>query len=284
MIRAQNAPNGRKTMPRPDLRFALNHIIAPRLGPAEFFALARGLGIDAVEIRNDIDGNAILDGTSPSEIRRLAQDAGVRILTINALQLFDDWRGPRPAEAATLADYAQACGAEGLVLVPSNDGSRPDRLLPALEELRALLATRGLIGFVEPLGFATCSLRTKAEAAAAIEATGGGDVFRLVHDTFHHHLAGEQAVFPRLTGLVHISGVAAPDVAVADMRDSHRILVTAEDRIGNLGQIQALFEGGYIGPFSFEPFATEVQALDDPVPAIRASMDLVRDRLSVAVA
>ena len=35
---------------RPEPRFALNHIIAPGRGLADFFALAKGLGIDAVEI------------------------------------------------------------------------------------------------------------------------------------------------------------------------------------------------------------------------------------------
>ena len=47
-------------MPQPNPRFALNHIIAPRLGPEAFFALAGALGIGAVEIRNDIPGTAIL--------------------------------------------------------------------------------------------------------------------------------------------------------------------------------------------------------------------------------
>ena len=209
-------------MPQPALRFALNHIIAPRLGPEAFFALAGELGIEAVEIRNDLPGNAILDGTPAPRIRQLAAAAGVRILSINALQRFDDWRAPRPNEAVTLADYASCCGAEALVLVPTNDGSRPDRLRPALEGLRPILAARGLVGLIEPLGFETCSLRLKSEAVDAIEAIGGAGVFRLVHDTFHHHLAGEAALFPRQTGLVHISGVADHDLPVAMLRDAHR--------------------------------------------------------------
>ena len=136
----------------------------------------------------------------------------MRILSINALQRFDDWRAPRPTEAAALADYAQACGAEALVLVPSNDGApaRP----AAARRSRALRADprrrARLIGLVEPLGFETCSLRLKSEAVAAIDAVGGQGTFRLVHDTFHHHLAGEAALFPAQTGLVHISGVADP--------------------------------------------------------------------------
>lgn len=254
------------------IRFALNHMTSPRLDPEAFFALAAGLGIAAVEIRNDLAGNAILDGTPPARVRALAAAAGVRILSINALQRFDDWQGPRPDEAAALADYAQACGAEALVLVPCNDGSRPDRLAPALQALQPILGDRGLIGLVEPLGFETCSLRLKSEAVAAIDAVGGAAVFRLVHDTFHHRLAGESAIFPARTGLVHVSGVDDPDLDFADMRDAHRLLITADDRLGNVEQLRALLAGGYAGFVSFEPFAEEVQALADPAAAIRASM------------
>ena len=51
------------------IRFALNHMTAPSLAIDDFFALARSLGIDAVEIRNDLSGNAILDGTKPEPLR-----------------------------------------------------------------------------------------------------------------------------------------------------------------------------------------------------------------------
>jgi 2-keto-myo-inositol isomerase len=235
-------------------RYALNHAVAPRLGPEAFFALAAGLGIEAVEIRNDLDGNAILDGTPPDTIRRLAAAAGVRILSINALQRFDDWRGGRPTEAETLADYAQACGAAAVVLVPCNDGSDPGRLRPALEGLRPMLDSRGLTGLVEPLGFATASLRRKSDAVAAIDAIDGAATFRLLHDTFHHALAGEAQVFPDRTGLVHVSGVEA-DRPLSALVDADRGLVTGADRLGNVAQLGALHAGGYRGFVSFEPFA-----------------------------
>lgn len=257
------------------LRFALNHMAAPRLDPGAFFALAAELGMEAVEIRNDLAGNAILDGTPPARIRAMAQAAGIRIRSINALQRFDDWRTPRPGEAVALADYAQACGAEAIVLVPCNDGSRPDRLRPALEALQPILHSRELTGLVEPLGFETCSLRLKSEAVAAIAAVGGQGAFRLVHDTFHHRLAGESAIFPKETGLVHVSGVDDPGLGFADMRDAHRILVGPGDRLGNVAQLRALIAGGYKGFVSFEPFAEEVQALADPAAALRASMGIL---------
>ena len=36
------------------LRFALNHMAAPQLKLGDFFALTRKLGLDGVEIRNDL--------------------------------------------------------------------------------------------------------------------------------------------------------------------------------------------------------------------------------------
>lgn len=267
-----------------DLRFALNHVTTPRLEPEAFFALAAELGIGAVEIRNDLPGNAIVDGTPANRIRQAAEAAGVRILTINALQRFEDWRAARAIEAAELADYAQCCGASGLVLVPSNDGSPPERLLPALEGLRPILGTRGLTGLVEPLGFATCALRRKADAEAAIAAVEGQATFRLVHDTFHHHLSGESEIFPKRTGLVHVSGVGEAGLAAADMTDADRGLVGANDRLGTLRQVAALLDGGYAGFVSFEAFSPAVQALDDPREAIRSSMALLREGLGVPAA
>jgi 2-keto-myo-inositol isomerase len=109
-------------------------------------------------------------------------------------------------------------------------------------------------------------------------------VFRLVHDTFHHHLAGESAQFPQLTGMVHISGVTDPDLPRAELRDAHRGLVTAGDRLGSVGQIRALLAAGYFGVFSFEPFAAEVHVLEAPQADLRRSMEVIRDGLEAVAA
>lgn len=267
------------------VRFALNHMVAPRLPVGGLFAMARALGASEVEIRNDLTSNAILDGTPAQAIRAAAEAAGITIISINALQRFNEWTAAREKEAIELADYARDCGARALVLVPKNDGTgcgngeRQGNLRVALKALMPILSARGLTGLVEPLGFEICSLRSKAEAADAIRAVGGDSVFRLVHDTFHHHLAGEPQLFPEMTGLVHISGVDDPAVPVSAMRDPHRVLVGSGDRLDNVGQIRALLAGGFAGPLSFEPFAAEVHALGDPAGAINASMDYIRASL-----
>lgn len=274
----------------PGIRFALNHMAAPRLSLGDFLALAKKLGITEVEIRNDLTGNAILDGTSPAMVKAAAEATGINIISINALQRFNEWTTAREAEAIQLADYARDCGARALVLVPKNDGTgrangeRQGNLRVALKALAPLLQSRGLIGLVEPLGFEICSLRLKSEAAEAIKATSGQGVFRLVHDTFHHHLAGEVDIFPDMTGLIHVSGVSDRSVSVPDMRDSHRVLVDAADRLDNIGQIRAMKAAGYTGLLSFEPFATEVHALASAEPALRASIDFIRSGVARSAA
>ncbi|MCC7320527.1 MAG: TIM barrel protein [Rubellimicrobium sp.] len=260
------------------MRFALNHIIAPQMPLGEFFAMARDLGCSEVEIRNDLRGAPVDDGTPPATVRHAAESAGVVILAINALYPFNQWSADLSDRAARLADYAADCGAKALVMCPLNEGISVghSRVVAALESLAPILRERGLLGMVEPLGFARSSMRTKSEAIAAIEEAGAWDVYRLVHDTFHHHLGGEAECYPRRTGLVHVSGVSDPSVAVADLLDAHRGLVDADDRLNNIAQIRRLIAGGYAGPFSYEPFAAEVQALADPRAALRASMDHVR--------
>ena len=187
------------------LSFALNHMVAPSLRPEAFFALCQALGVGKAEIRNDLAGNAILDGTPAADIRTIAAGHQVSVISINALQRFNEWTPAREAEAVELADYAKAAGAAALVLVPVNDGSgqaegaRQENLRTALRALKPILSDRAILGLVEPLGFAISSLRSKREAIEGIEDVDGGGNFKLVHDTFHHHLAGEPDLFAART-------------------------------------------------------------------------------------
>ena len=273
------------------LRFALNRMVAPSLALPAFIQLTQGLGCDALELRNDLPGVELDDGTPATEVRALCQAAGLRILSINALYPFDVWSDERRAQALRLAAYARDCGAEGLVLCPLNDrgdprdaAQRARDLRTALSELAPILRDHGVLGFVEPLGFPESALRLKRQAVEAIRAIGGLDVFRLVHDTFHHHLAGETEFFAELTGLVHVSGVAAGEVPVEQLRDAHRVLVEAADRLGNVAQLERLLDDGYRGALSFEPFAASVHALPDVAPALAQSMRLLQERLSCSAA
>lgn len=266
--------------------FALNHMVAPTLPVVDLLALAGRLGLDAVELRNDLAGLPLADRSSPAIVRAEAEAAGLRILTINALQRFNDWTASRQAEAETLAEAAAAAGAGALVLCPVNEAGfapdpadQADRLVAALVGLAPILRHHGLKGFVEPLGFAECSLRSKRQAVIGIDAAGGADIFALVHDNFHHHVAGETEFFARHTGLVHISGVSDPSQTAATMRDRHRVLVDRHDRIDNLGQIAALCRAGYRGAFSFEPFAPELHRSHRIQAELADSIAFIREAL-----
>ncbi|MBV8522414.1 MAG: TIM barrel protein, partial [Acetobacteraceae bacterium] len=198
---------------------------------------------------------------------------------------FDLWDEERAAEAAALAAYARECGAKMLVLCPVNSwddrrdtATRQADLRRALGQLAPVLSRAQLIGLVEPLGFAESSLRFKRDAVKAIDEVGMSETFALVHDTFHHFLAGETELFPERTGLVHISGVEDRTVARAEIRDGHRVLIGQADMLDNVGQVRALLRGGYPGLFSFEPFAESVQRLGDIAPALKESMALLQRR------
>jgi 2-keto-myo-inositol isomerase len=265
-----------------DLGFALNHIAAPRLRFPQFLDLAQSLGVREVEIRNDLPGVEIADGTDPAKVRAEAEARGMTILSINALYPFDRWDAALAEKAKQLAGYAAACGAKALVLCPLNEvgdprsgAQRQDDLHAALRALQPILREHGLTGLVEPLGFPESALRLKRVAVDAIDAVGGAETFKLVHDTFHHYLASEREFFPDRTGLVHISGVEDADLPLDRIRDPHRVLIGSKDRLGNAAQIKALRAGGYRGPFSFEPFAPSVHELADPAAALRESMSFV---------
>lgn len=252
------------------LRYAINHVVAPRKSFADLVKLANALELDAVEIRNDLPGTAILDGTEAASLREQADAGGVQILSINALQRFNEWNIEREAEARALARYAQDCGAPMLVLCPVNhvsyrlaESERLRGLREALSGLAPILGDAGVTGLVEPLGFEESSLRLKSEAVEAVEELGLGDRFRIVHDTFHHYLSGEPHLLPDWTGLVHLSGVDDGSLAPGSLRDPHRGLIGPDDRLGNIAQICALLAGGYDGFFSFEPFAASVHTSQD---------------------
>nr|WP_027046521.1 MULTISPECIES: TIM barrel protein [Mesorhizobium]BAN09950.1 conserved hypothetical protein [Mesorhizobium loti NZP2037] len=261
-------------------RFALDHMATPGLDVRALFAFARDQGLTDVQIPR-LCSNAIARGMPTADVRSAAAEAGVGIISVNALQRFNEWTPGRKAEASKLADYAAACGAKTLMLVPVNDGTWPangerqGNLRVALKALKPILQSRGLIGLIEPLGFQTSSLRSKNEAAKAIAAIDGQSVFRLVHDTFHHTLAGETFFSCDLTGLVHVSSVNDPIHWIYP----DRVLVGSD----NGSQIRALLDGGYAGPFSFAPFVDAVHPLDDLAGALAASIDLVRHGLFAQV-
>ena len=263
---------------------ALNHMVAPGLGWSGFLQVASSLGCIGVEFRNDLPG-PLFDGTSPGKVRETFKDSGLRILALAEVKAFDDWSDRKRDEAVALIEIARDCGAEMVSLIARNDGRALDQtkrranLRVAIRELKPLLGESGLIGLIEPLGFESCALRDKGEIIEAIEVQSASEHFRIVHDTFHHWLAGGGPLFPEQCGIVHISGVVDPNLSPAEIRDEHRVLVDKRDRLGNIEQLSGLLAGGYRGPVSFEPFAAAIHALDDPLPALERSFRYVESSL-----
>jgi 2-keto-myo-inositol isomerase len=269
------------------VQFGLNHMVSPSLTPVELVDAARKLGAVAIELRNDVGDNSLKDVQTARRVGAKAADAGIQVLSVNALYPFNVWNDERARQTEALATLAAAAGATGLVMCPLNEGKMledtPEKaagLRAALTAIRPLLVDHGLKAFVEPLGFPVSSLRFKREALAAIDDIGGADVFSLVHDTFHHRGAGEKQIFAGRTGLVHISGLEDASIGFTDMLDGHRVLVGPKDRLGNVDQLRQLYADGYDGVVSFEPFAKEVHGLHDPIAAVRESMAYVRQALA----
>jgi len=270
-----------------NIRFAINRISASKLSFDAFAAMAQRLGVEAIEIRNDLAGVELADGTPARDIAAVVKAHHLTLRSINALQRFEQYDAAREAEARTLVRYAVESGSQALVLCPTNSrkdvrnaDQRHADLVHALRKLQPLLADNGLTGLVEALGFEECAVRRKSQAVRAIQEVGASTSFALVHDTFHHHLAGEAMFFPEMTGMVHISGIEDGSLATSGMRDEHRVLVGPADRLGNVAQLRTLLAAGYSGYASFEPFASGIVTAADIEPRLSTSMAY----LSAAVA
>ena len=262
------------------LPFALNHMTAPRLPWDAFLDLAVRLGCVGIEFRNDLPG-PLFGGADPAVVGAAIKARGLRFLALAEVKMFNDWSCAKEAEAEALMKIAVASGAEAISLIPRNDGVATDRAESfgvtevALRALLPMLQAHGLKAMVEPLGFAVCSLRYKDVLAEVIDAVGGRGTCFMVHDTFHHAVAGFGPIYPDLTGIVHVSGVTEA-LYLDDMRDPHRVLVGADDLLSNVEQIRALRAAGYAGPVSCEPFAPGIHALEAPQAALAASMEFIR--------
>ncbi len=268
--------------------FAVNHMSLANASYASLLAWASELGCIGVELRCDLAGS-LFDGMSAQDAGAAARQSGLRILALSEVCAFDDFSTTKRDEAEALIELAVGCGAEAISLIPRNDGlgcadgERQGNLLEALTGLQPLLEAHALVGLIEPLGFTSCSLRSKREAVDAIKSLDVSHCFKLVHDTFHHYLAGGD-VYPEHTAVVHVSGVTDTSVSNTDMRDSHRVLVDANDRLGNIKQLDALHAGGYRGAVSFEAFSTDVHQLAEPVIALRESISFIESNQVVKAA
>lgn len=105
-------------------QMALNRKIAQQRPLAKFFQLAEAAGIHQVELRNDMttsDGSeTVIDGMQVAEFQTLKQKYDMQILTINAIQQFNN-----PAKLSKnrdlltkLAELSAQIGNQAIIFVP----------------------------------------------------------------------------------------------------------------------------------------------------------------------
>lgn len=248
-------------------RFCLNRKIAPSLSIEAFFRLVNSLGLNKVELRNDLPSGRVTDDLSQQQVRELAERYHIEILTINAVYPFNCCTEQVRNLTESLLQEARAIGAKSLVLCPLNDGREvsASETLNALHQLSPQFAFYGVQGLVEPLGFPQSSLRSAAQAQALIR--DAQVPFKLLIDTFHHHLYPQaEAEFAQLDvaeiGLVHLSGVEDSRPR-ENLTDDQRIMLTTHDKLQTCEQIKQLEARGYQGVYAFEPFAPELTSWND---------------------
>ena len=268
------------------MSFALNRMVAPNLSLGAFLSLARAVGADAIEVRNDLNGFEFADGTPAGELRAHISDAGLKIASVNALQRFNDLTPEREAEAQRLIAYAGALGAPGLVLCPVVDADHgwsaselERKLRQSLKVLRPILMDHGVTGYVEPLGMRASTLRHQKPAVQAISDIDGWDAFALCHDTFQFFRSGDPQLHPSRIRLVHISGITRRDLLPDELTEPDRGFVTADDVCGNVDQLLQLRQAGFQGYVSVEPFDPAIHALKDARAPLQASLQYLRQAM-----
>ena len=140
------------------LSFALNlnHMTVPSLTMKNVGDLARSLGMGGIELRNDLE-QPLFDGQAPNTDMVDGLNV-IALAEVKAFNAFDDATFDRSVDLMYLA---VACGAKAIALIPqvggdavSDDGSRT-----AMAALAPELASRGLVGLIEPIGFHDSTLR-----------------------------------------------------------------------------------------------------------------------------
>jgi len=245
-------------------RFCINRKIAPALSLEAFFQLVQRLGLSKVELRNDMPGGKVTDGLSASQLRSLADKYHIEIETINALYPFNRPDDALLSKAEAMLQEAKAIGAKALVMCPLNEGIAiaPEKTLEALQILASRFAEYGIQGLVEPLGFPVSSLRSAVQTQKLIKQAGVP--FKLLLDTFHHHLyENAEQEFPQeievnQIGLVHLSGVEDTRPTAA-LTDEERIMLSDRDVLNSVAQVKRLEMLGYKGIYAFEPFSSELE-------------------------
>jgi 2-keto-myo-inositol isomerase len=265
------------------INISMNRTCLPHGDLSTFLTLAAAAGASAVEIRNDIEGQEFANGMPASELKSRLNDAGLKIASVNALQRFNDWSQEREVEAKKLIHYAAELGAPGVVLCPCHeprdnwdDATKNAKLRDGLRHLQPIFASSGIKGYVEPLGMFHSTMKQQAQAVAAVNDINGWDDFALCYDTFQYFRCGDQHLFLDRVALIHVSGIARPDLTPGELTEPDRGLVFANDRVQNVAQLKRALAAGYNGYVSIEPFNPETQRDPELLANLKMSIDYIK--------
>jgi len=171
-------------------RFCLNRMICPCLDIKGFFQLTVDLGLNKIELRNDLPGSRIIDNYSIEQINNFSKEYHIKILTINALQNFNLPTSftKNIEELKKLINISTAIGCTAIVLCPNNDINDKrnsqqifkDTII-ALKFFSPLFLDNGLLGYIEPLGFRGSSIRSLIIAMKAIQESDCSN-YKIVYD------------------------------------------------------------------------------------------------------
>ena len=272
--------------------FALNRMCLPHRPPAEFLALARKAGAPGIELRNDLAGLEIGDGSDLKRVREQVEGAGLTIVSVNCLADFNVLTPSKLDEAEALFKSAAALGAPAVVLCPTFEpiydwsaGEAQRNLRKALASLQPLLDKVGVKGLVEPLGMPHSTLNRQVHALEAVDGlTDGWESYGLLHDTFQFWRASDTEFFPDRISLVHVSGISNTHMARQDLREPDRGFVFVDDRSETVSQLNRLRAAGYRGWVSMEPFDPQVQQDPDIAGKLWASFGFLEAVCAPALA
>lgn len=250
--------------------------------------VAGAAGYQVVELRDTKIERYLAAGGTMAALRDLLSQAGIRVLSINALEdstlRVGDALEPVLTRTRTFCDWAQALDCPYIISVPSflppGGLLEPEvrgRTVAALRRMAAVAADYGVkVGF-EFLGFPTCSVNTLGAARRIVEEVGDPRV-GIVIDAFHFYAGGS-----RLEDLDGLDGARIFIVHLDDaepgepsgLTDAHRLM--PGDGVIPLKSLLSRLEGaGYQGAYSLELFRPEFWAMDPAAVAKRGLESMKR--------
>jgi len=253
--------------------FGLNGATTGPVDLLTYLRAAREAGYAVLEVRDTKVRGYVDTGGRLEWFRSAAEEAGIRVATVNALEHSTHVTGTeREAlldRCRTFCEYARALGAPYVIAVPSfhheitDRGASAEVAAEALRAMADVAVDYGIgIGF-EFLGFEDCSVNTLGAARAIVERAARPNV-GIVIDAFHYYAGGStpemlQDLDPARLYIVHLDDAEARPRP--QLRDAHRLL-PGDGVIPLRDLVQRIERLGYRGPWSIELFRPEYWAWD----------------------